>query len=296
LNLKAIGYTDKGVVRSNNQDSFLVHIFSGDTNNNSLVAIVADGVGGAKAGSTASIKAVDVVKDYLLNEANSPQHDLKRAIEAANQEIYTLSSANEEYRGMATTCSALMIKDNKVITGHVGDSRIYRIRDKEIERLSEDHTLPMRLFKNGEIDLTELDDHPQSHVLTNALGARANVEVDMNSSSLMVNDMYILCSDGLYKYLNDDELIDVASQTPLDSLPEKLVAMANERGGSDNITVIVVKVNDDNVSNRTVRISGDFFDEVAVKENNNIKKNIPKYIIAAILLMAAIFFISSRLK
>lgn len=291
MNLKAIGYTDKGIVRSNNQDSFLVHIFPGNTNQNSLIAIVADGVGGENAGGIASMKAVEGIKDYLFNKDDSPQHELKSAIEYANKEIYRLSSVNKEYQGMATTCSTLMIKDNEVITGHVGDSRIYRIRDNKIKQLTEDHTLPMRLFKNGEINKAELEDHPQSNVLTNALGTRETVDIDINTYSFEENDIYILCSDGLYKYFKDEEIIDVAKQTPLDSLPETLVALANERGGSDNITVIVVKVNHNDVSNHTVKISDDFFNEKASEKKNNIRKNVYKYI-AVILFIAAIIFMS----
>lgn len=296
MNIKAIGYTDKGIVRSDNQDSFLVHIFPNGADNNGLLAIVADGVGGENAGSVASMKAVEVIKSRLLNDEGMPQFDLKKAIEAANQGIYTLSGFHKEYQGMATTCSALMIKDDRVITGHVGDCRIYRIRDGIIERLTDDHTLPMRLFRNGEITRAELEDHPQSHVLTNALGTKETIDVDINSFPFEENDTYLICSDGLYKYFDDEEIRDAVMKTSLDSLPESLAAMANERGGSDNITVIVVKVNHQDVLNRTVRIVDDAFNEEPENVKRRAGNNILKYIIAALIIIAVVFFISYRLR
>lgn len=295
MHLKAVGYTDKGAVRSDNQDSFLVEVLPCSNNKNSLIAIVADGVGGANAGNVASRTAVEVIKNFNLDNDKTPHLALKKAIEAANCEIYEQSQSNKEYQGMATTCSVLVIKGDQAIIGHVGDSRIYRIRNGNIEKLTEDHTLPMRLFKSGEITRTELSDHPQSHILTNALGSSENVEIDITTSLLNENDAYIICSDGLYKYFTDEELMDFVTSTPLDSSPEKLVAMAYERGGSDNITVIVVKVNHNGVSNRTVRIAGDIFPADPVRKGY-IKKNIRKIILVAILLIAVIFFILSKLK
>lgn len=178
MQLKAVGYTDKGRVRSENQDSFIVQILPCSSNKNSLLAIVADGVGGANAGNIASKTAVDAIKNCNLDDETAPHLALKEAIESANNEICDLARRNTDYRGMATTCSVLMIKGDKAIIGHVGDSRIYRIRNGKIEMLTEDHTLPMKLFKNGEITRSELGNHPQSHVLTNALGIKESVEID----------------------------------------------------------------------------------------------------------------------
>lgn len=283
--LKAVGYTDKGRVRKENQDSFLVQVLPCSSNKNGLLAIVADGVGGASAGNVASSTAVEFIKKHNFDNDPKPQDALKQVMKSANEEIYGLSCSHKEYRGMATTCSVLLIKGDQVVSGHVGDSRIYRIRAGKIERLTEDHTLPMKLFKEGRITSTELADHPQSNVLTRALGSRESVDIDISRSFLDESDTYILCSDGLYKYCTDSELMDLVVKTSIETAPEKLVLLAIERGGDDNITAVVVRSSPSAVSNQTVQISDDLFPEEPGK-NNKLKRRVLIYI-------AIIFFIAA---
>ena len=292
MHLRAVGLTDKGIVRSENQDSFLVQILPCSSNKNSLLAIVADGVGGENAGNIASMTAVEVIKTFDLDDDENLNDTLKKAIEAANSEIYGLSCRNADYKGMATTCSTLMIKGDKAIIAHVGDSRVYRIKDGIIEALTEDHTLPVKLYKSGYISDSELEGHPQSNVLTNALGSKNKVEIDIITTSLMENDTYVLCSDGLYKYLTSEEINEIVTNASLDSSAEKLIALANSRGGDDNITVVVVKAGHNNVSNKTVRIDGDEFSTEVVQKVSTGSRTFIRLLLVLLFFMVVIVFIS----
>lgn len=267
MHLKAVGYTDKGKVRSENQDSFLVQVLPCSVNKHSLLAIVADGVGGASAGSIASTTAVDYIKNFNFDNVQEPQDALKQVMQSANEKIYVLSHRHKEYQGMATTCSVLLIKGDQVICGHVGDSRIYRIRAGQIDRLTEDHTLPVRLFKEGTITAEEIAGHHQSNVLTRALGSKENVEIDLSLSFLEKNDVYVLCSDGLHKYFSDNELTDILAGTAVESASEKLVSLALARGGDDNITAVVVRSSLGDVAQRTTQIADDLFPDETIKKH-----------------------------
>ena len=266
MKLHAVGLTDIGNVRAENQDSFTVQTAPCSENGNSLLAVVADGVGGGKAGNVASKIAVETLKDIYLESAGDPHNVMRTAIETANSLILEKSSGDELCRGMATTCTALMVKGDTVIIGHVGDSRAYRIREGEIVRLTEDQTLPRRLFREGLITEEEIEKHPQGHVLTNAVGSKKMIEVDITSSEMMERDTFVLCSDGLYKYLNDEEIKGIVSDAGIEASPEKFVASAKERGGDDNITVVVVHASGDRFD-KTIEILSTYEEPVQIKRS-----------------------------
>lgn len=253
MKLHAVGITDIGNVRTENQDSFTIQSAPCSTNGNSLLAVVADGVGGGKAGNIASKIVVDVLTDiYRVNEGN-PQEVIRRAIEAANALILERSRNDELCRGMATTCTAMLVKGDTVVIGHVGDSRAYRIRGGEIVHLTEDHTIPRKLFRDGLITEEEIESHPQGNALTNAVGCRSMIDVDITSYEMNELDTYIICSDGLYKYLSDEEFKGIASKAGIEAAPEQFINLAKERGGDDNISVVVVHASSDS-SGKTTEI------------------------------------------
>ncbi|MEN6623548.1 MAG: protein phosphatase 2C domain-containing protein, partial [Smithella sp.] len=254
MKLHAIGMTDIGNIREENQDYFTILTAPCSDSGNTLLAVVADGVGGGKAGRIASKATVETLKDLFLKGVNNYQEYMGEAIERANDIIRDLAH-DDACHGMATTCTALIVKGNSVIVGHVGDSRAYILRDGEIFRLTEDQTLPRKLFKEGLITEEELTHHPQGNVLTNAVGSRKNINVDIIPAEIKVKDTFILCSDGMYKYFTDDEIRDIVVKTGFESSPEHLIKTAKERGGEDNITVIVIHAGPDQLDKTTEILS-----------------------------------------
>jgi serine/threonine protein phosphatase PrpC len=255
LNIEALGITDVGRERSENQDSFMAEIFRSARGGNGLLTVVADGVGGALAGGTASRIAVDTIKETIFRTGRA--EDLETAIQLANQKIHEISSTDESHRGMATTCTAMVMTEDHAIVGHVGDSRAYVMRNGTIELMTEDHTVVRRLLRDRVISEDEAQHHPQRHVLTRALGASKDISVDIHEISLKEGDTYLICSDGLYKYFSNEELLIATKTSLMKDLPEHLVATAKERGGDDNITVVVINTNAaDTDGDKTVRIIG----------------------------------------
>jgi serine/threonine protein phosphatase PrpC len=258
VKLSSFGITDIGNVRSENQDSYAIQNVPSPENINSVLAVVADGVGGGKAGSVASLTAVEALKEICLNSTGDSREIIKKALQSANTRIFEKSNSEELCRGMATTCTALMIKGESVTIGHVGDSRAYLIRDGKITLLTEDHTLPRKLFRSGLIGKNDIERHPQGNVLTNALGSREEVDPDTVFAELQDQDIFLLCSDGLYKYLNFTELLETVNEAGVEASPEKLVAIAKERGGDDNITVVIVQAIEEEGFDKTREITGSY--------------------------------------
>ena len=275
LNLKAFGITDIGNVRKENEDNFLIENFQCKGNNCLLIA-VADGVGGAKAGGTASKIAIDTVKEVLFDMQKVTTDVLKTSIGIANKNIFEMSLKDENYRGMATTFTAIVFTEDTFILGHVGDSRMYIVRDDNIKLLTEDHTVVSRLFKDGVIAEEDMKNHPQRNVLSNALGIQDEISIDISQYKIYENDVYVICTDGLYKYIDDNEIKDTVKNIPLENLTEYFVSKAKERGGDDNISVVVVKVVSSLDERETVKIpTTDLFSE---------KNNRRKFIYVAILI------------
>lgn len=227
--------SDVGLIRKNNEDSFYVcapHLF-----------VVADGMGGHEAGEVASGLAVASIQEYVFNNvATKDKKDLLReAISEANRRIYAEAISRQGCQGMGTTVSAAYLQDDVLYWGHVGDSRIYLIRAGVGELLTDDHSLVWQLMKQGELSLEEANSHPRRNVLTRAVGTEPEVEIDVGRRALMPGDQVVLCTDGLTNLLTGEEIAAAATaSTDPDETVKYLIDLAKNRGGFDNITIILI--------------------------------------------------------
>jgi protein phosphatase len=227
--------TDTGRQRRANEDSLLAR---------SPLFVVADGMGGAQAGEVASQIAVESFRNGL-DDPEQPEHALSALALAANSHIHELSHANAEQAGMGTTLTAVYVGEQDVAVAHVGDSRAYCLRDGELLRLTDDHSLVDELVRQGRLTPEEAVDHPQRSVITRALGPEVEVEVDTRSFRGRDGDVYLLCSDGLTTMVDEAQLAAVLLAHPrLSDAGEALIAAANEAGGRDNITVVLLRLED----------------------------------------------------
>jgi serine/threonine protein phosphatase PrpC len=233
LKLIAHSKTDKGLVRSENEDHFCIEGSLG-------FLAVADGLGGRAAGKIASQMGIDTLRDYLKNEKESTTNRMVEGIRLANQAIYDASSSNPEWNGMGTTIAAVLLDENRLSIAHVGDSRVYLIRSGNIEQLTDDHTFVFEQVKRGFLTREEAEESGMKHILSRALGTAPDVDVDLDELTVSEDDKFVLCSDGLSSLVSDDEILSaVMSSTAPGTACEQLVTMANQKGGYDNITVIV---------------------------------------------------------
>jgi len=240
--LRCAAGTDVGMRRDENQDSF--GIVKGERFQGFFVA---DGMGGVHGGAVASRIAVSGLEDLLPSAFVASNPDtLVEVVRAINVQIFERGSSDPTLAGMGTTLVGVVFTPNGGVIVNVGDSRIYRVRGNEISQLSEDHTLVRELLKSGAITADQAESHPASHMLTRSLGPVADVQVDCRALSEWpeVGDFYVLCSDGLYNFVSDQEMLDVVRQNPLDDANQILINLANQRGGADNITVLIVSVGD----------------------------------------------------
>jgi PPM family protein phosphatase len=227
--------TDTGRQRRANEDALLAH---------APLFVVADGMGGAQAGEVASQIAIDSFQDGL-GDAPRPADALVALAEAANARIHELSHTNAEQAGMGTTLTAVYVDVADVVIAHVGDSRAYRLRDGELLRLTDDHSLVDELIRQGRLTAEEAIEHPQRSVITRALGPEGSVEVDVRSEPARAGDVYLVCSDGLTTMLDEQRVRDVLlAHARLHDAGEALIAAANEAGGRDNITVLLLRLED----------------------------------------------------
>jgi PPM family protein phosphatase len=225
--------TDTGRQRRANEDSLLAR---------SPLFVVADGMGGAQAGEVASRIAVESFR-HGIDDASQPEAALATLALAANSRIHELSHSNAEHAGMGTTLTAVYVGDREVAIAHVGDSRAYCLREGELLRLTDDHSLVDELMRQGRLTPEEAVEHPQRSVITRALGPEGTVEVDTRSFRARPGDVYLLCSDGLTTMLSEEEIADALRSHPrLRDAGEVLIAAANEAGGRDNITVVLLRL------------------------------------------------------
>ncbi|MBX3280549.1 MAG: Stp1/IreP family PP2C-type Ser/Thr phosphatase [Acidobacteria bacterium] len=266
ITLKLYAQTDVGMVRSGNEDNFLILDLStgeswtaGDPTNSNLLDFsqgyygsliaVSDGMGGALAGEVASRLAVETVRDRMLQlQAHGryrqvPFHErLRLAIEEANQLINVESVTNPEHKGLGATFTAAAAQGNRLYFAQVGDSRAYLLRQGKIIRITKDQSLVQQLIDAGQITEEEAETHSYRNVILQALGAHGNVNVEVNSIKLCQTDTLVLCSDGLSGKVRADEIARlVQSTSDLNAACQSLISLANERGGEDNITVVIVQ-------------------------------------------------------
>ena len=233
--MQAYGKTDIGKVRRTNEDSYLI-------SPGGNIFLVADGMGGHAAGEVASKLCVETVFNYLKNcQPNSNwQEMLRQAIESANSAIWQAARLKSEYAGMGTTLTAAYLEGERVYWGHVGDSRLYLIHNGEMRQLTEDHSLVYELVKKGSLTIAEAQVHPNRNILTRAVGSNEEVQVDTGVAVLTGQDKLLLCSDGLTNMVPDEELLNIISSLSIASALPELVKRANDLGGDDNITAVLI--------------------------------------------------------
>jgi len=239
--------TDLGRVRENNEDKYEFFIPEDDATiaARGLVFIVCDGMGGHEAGQIASELTTKTFIDVYLNHPSDSAEEAARcAVLAANRFVLDVARAVPSRRGMGTTLSAIMVIQDKALLAHVGDSRIYRLRDGDIKMLTSDHTWVEESIRMGTLTKEEAEQHPYRHVLTRAIGTEHDVNPDIFWDTVEVDDIYLLCSDGINNHVSDEALRDIMATSPPSGCAWKVVGQALTGGGSDNATVIVFRVDD----------------------------------------------------
>lgn len=240
--MRVLAKSDIGRAREMNQDSFYVS----DVNGQIKLYILADGMGGYKGGEIASSLAVTSAKNYIVNNIQKIKKEkeeilslIRSAIEYANLVVYEKSKEDKELHDMGTTLDICLIINNRVFIGHIGDSRVYRVRKNIIRKLTVDHSYVEKLLREGTITKEEAYNHPKKNMLMKALGCNSLVEPDVMCKGFLKDDILLMCSDGLTNMLKDNEIYDILLRNPVN--PELvLVNEANKKGGLDNITVIIV--------------------------------------------------------
>jgi len=248
MKVVSAGLTDIGRKRNHNEDSFLI-------DDELQLYVVADGMGGHAGGGTASRMAVETIdrelrssrlgkdnpflKSAILQESPLPEF-IRTAVERACVSIFNAAQDDPRLAGMGTTVIAMVVHDNQAFFAHVGDSRAYLIRSNTIQQISEDHSLVNEQIKAGMITPEEAKHSRYKNIITRSVGFEEEVQVDVMGLIAEPGDVFVLCSDGLANMVEDDEIRDVVVSNPFEKAPQKLIDLANERGGDDNITVILV--------------------------------------------------------
>jgi serine/threonine protein phosphatase PrpC len=248
------GLSDVGRVRTNNEDSFrIVEALN--------LFILSDGMGGEAHGEVASAMAVEAINKFcesekedsgatVLDEApsniSSQTRRLKQAVAQANFQIFQSAQKNPEQRGMGATITALWLKDTLLSIAHVGDSRAYLLRNGNLQQLTNDHSLVAEQVRRGLITPQQAEESEMQSVLLRALGAHPEVEIDTDEVEIIPRDVLLLCSDGLTRMVTEPEIAGALQAETVPSVAaERLIALANDNGGIDNVTVIVVRFEDD---------------------------------------------------
>jgi len=238
--------SDVGCVRELNEDSG-TYIQPDDPEllrSKGLLIVVADGMGGHSAGEVASRLAVDVVTRAYYEDGGDARSALEKAFHEANREIHKAAENDASKNGMGTTCTALVLQNGTAISAHVGDSRLYLVREGSIYLMTEDHSAVMEMVKAGLITLEQARHHPEKNVILRAMGSHPEVEVTTWQEPFPVKagDRFLLYSDGLYDLVEDEEIKSIVMLSAPQTACESLIALAKERGGHDNITVGVVSL------------------------------------------------------
>ncbi|MDO4530579.1 MAG: Stp1/IreP family PP2C-type Ser/Thr phosphatase [Bacillota bacterium] len=243
--MKAVGKSDIGKCRSNNEDAY--YISAGEDLSENLY-LVADGMGGCNAGEIASGSAIEAFLAHFWKEMKHAASEdipdmLTGAMAAANKEVYVKSNSAREFAEMGTTLVAAAVREDKLYVAHVGDSRAYLFRKREMHPLTTDHSYVMELVKMGNITREQAATHPKRNVITRAIGIRDTVETDTAICPVKEGDIILLCTDGLSGMLTDEEMAKILNKrTDLERKAELLVAEANRKGGFDNISLILVQI------------------------------------------------------
>jgi protein phosphatase len=228
-----VALTDTGHQRSTNEDSHFAR---------SPVFVIADGMGGAQAGEVASQLAITHFSEGLP-DGDGGEERLERAVRQANADIHALSERDARRAGMGTTLTAAYVGQNDVSFAHVGDSRAYLLRDGQLERITEDHSLVEELLRQGRLTEEEAEEHPQRSIITRALGPEPDVDVDTFTITAADGDVFLICSDGLTSMVPDTTIGEIVAEAPdIGTAAERLVAAALDAGGRDNVTVVLFRL------------------------------------------------------
>jgi serine/threonine protein phosphatase PrpC len=246
----AAGLSDVGRKRKTNEDSYHIDSERG-------LFIVADGMGGHVAGEVASKLAVDTIQDFMRisdddseitwpfefdENLSAGQNRIQAAIKLANREIVQHMQAKEDTRGMGTTVVTAVVLDDACYIGHVGDSRAYLIRDHKIRQLTRDHTFVNEQVEKGFMSRAEAEKHPARNILTRAVGSSEELHVELSDIPLKPGDRILLCSDGLSSMVEDEAILKTVEKNPdPNDACRSLVALANENGGWDNVTAVLIQ-------------------------------------------------------
>ena len=239
----AYAKSDTGKVREMNQDAYYIS----DSSSEVKLFILADGMGGYKGGEIASNLAIKCTRNYIENNFKDTPKDRENliqlvasSIEYANMIVYEKSKEDKEFEGMGTTLEVCLIYNNKIYIGHIGDSRIYRIRKDFMRKLTIDHSYVQKLVKDGTITKEEAEVHPKKNMLLKALGCNAFVEPDVSVKGFLKDDILLISSDGLTNMVKQEDIFQIATGN-IEKAPQRLIDLANQHGGMDNITVIIIK-------------------------------------------------------
>ena len=240
--MRIVAKTEKGNVRDSNQDAYAVGEFSDEV----VWSVVCDGMGGAAGGNIASALAVKVISDKINASYRNQMRDssiknmLDSALTAANIEVFDFAEAQPDLRGMGTTVVCAIVRDNQAYIVHAGDSRAYVINNGNIRQITTDHSMVQDLLLRGKITPEEAEHHPNKNIITRAVGVNKAIEIDFEQIDLEDDDTLLICTDGLSNYVSNDEMLELMSDGKHYAFADRLVKKANENGGGDNITVVVI--------------------------------------------------------
>jgi protein phosphatase len=250
VQFESYGLTDRGLLREHNEDHFLANDMAG-------LFLVADGMGGLSKVDLASQIAIETIGHFIAKsrveditwpaghkqDYSLEQNRFLAAISMANWNIYETFRKDIKNEGMGTTLTGFLVDEDQLVTANVGDSRIYRIRNNMIQQITQDHSLVMEEVRKGRMTLEEARDHPQKHIINRALGISDATQVDIALHTFQSEDLYLLCTDGLSDMISDEHMISLVRlnrSRSLKTLAESLIDAANNQGGLDNVTVVLV--------------------------------------------------------
>ena len=234
------GSTDVGLVRDHNEDFYFIH--ESNVQKDYSLLIVADGMGGHEAGEVASELSVKCFVDEFdkleLKKVSNIEKHLSDSLKNANSQVFDKSKETETL-GMGTTFTSVLLYDNRLFFAHVGDSRAYLLRENKMIQITQDHSWVAEQVALGIIKPEDAINHPRNNIITRAIGLNSSVEVDVNSMKVYKGDILLLCSDGLSGLVSDKSIEEIISINDFQKVPDKLIEIANQNGGTDNITVLV---------------------------------------------------------
>lgn len=240
--MKAYAKSDLGKARELNEDAYFISTDDSEIK----IYLLADGMGGYNGGEVASKLAIESARKYIVSNFEKVNHDknaiqelIKSSMEYANMVVYEKSQENKELQGMGTTLEICVIYGNRVYIGHIGDSRIYRIRNNIIRKLTKDHSYVEKLVEDGTITREEAENHPKKNMLMKALGCTVFIEPDVTIKGFLKGDIILMSSDGLTNMIKNQEIYDIVRQD-VENAADNLVNRANDLGGYDNITVVII--------------------------------------------------------